>query len=43
VSCGHVLVQGQPTDDGVEREIDIHDIEDNELCPKVLYRPEGEG
>lgn len=37
---GHKLVQSRPTDDGIEWEVDVSDIEDNVLRIIVLCYPE---
>jgi hypothetical protein len=37
---GHKLVQSQPTDDGIEWEVDVSDIKDNVLRIIVLCYPE---
>jgi hypothetical protein len=36
VGDGHELVQGRPTNDGVEGEVDLHDVEDDALRAVVL-------
>jgi hypothetical protein len=40
VGDGHELVQGWPTNDGIEGEVDLHDVKDDALHTVVLRRPE---
>jgi hypothetical protein len=40
VGHDHKLIQGWPTQDGVEGEADLRDIEDDALRVKVLKHPE---
>jgi hypothetical protein len=42
MGCNHKPVQGQPTDDGVEWEVDVYNIKDSALGAIVLYNPEGD-
>jgi hypothetical protein len=37
---GHEPVQGQPANDGIEGEVNLHDIELDVLCAEVLLGPE---
>jgi hypothetical protein len=36
---GHEPVQGWPPDNGVKREVDLHDVELDVFCTEVLFRP----
>jgi hypothetical protein len=40
VGHDHELVQGWPAEDGIEGEVDMHDVEDDALRVVVLRRPE---
>jgi hypothetical protein len=40
VGNGHELVQSQPANDGIEGEVDLHNVEDDALRAVVLKRPE---
>jgi hypothetical protein len=37
---GHELVQGRPANDGIEREVNLHNVELNILSAEVLLSPE---
>jgi hypothetical protein len=39
VDDNHELVQGSPAKDGIEGEVDLHDVEDDALHAVVLRRP----
>jgi hypothetical protein len=40
VGDGHELIQGCPTNGGVEWEVDVHDVKDDALRAVVLRRHE---
>jgi hypothetical protein len=40
VGDSHELVQGRPANDGVEGEVDLHDVKEDALRVVVLRRPE---